>query len=441
MCYYSPYHFTPDATRSESNTGDRLKKLIIATKEFNHYNCDKHNSDIKAGAVTIVCSLIKSCAPFSKSSSPFNEEEIRTCLRMLVRLYRSSDQKRLQASFCTDASTLISLLLELIEINFRLGSRGDAKSLVLAQDIMAKLISVARVKLTWVKDYTTMVSSLIDTINGATGKFVMHQSMQLIATLSEHDDNKRLLLTFDRFLESIAIRTTHMYESVREESSRIIMNLASNTKNQLFLIQQEKQYWIETVLKLAGGPRTSNAYAYSIQTLGYLASVPENKIIMVHHRNGVVVDTLLRVAVSSYESNTQSINAIRVLSRLTCRATASTIGNFPELLSWLSSLACRHDKLAVASAMVVKKIGTYVRSGDECHTNLLQALVTMSFSRSTEVLKWVVKAYREQTSYETNRLRMIGHKGLLASLSLLTKDNNEFVKMHAEEVLGLLASK
>ena len=91
--------------------------------------------------------------------------------------------------------------------------------------------------------------------------------------------------------------------------------------------------------------------------------------------------------------------------------------------------------------MTVKKIATHVRSGDPCHEYLLQALVTISYSRSTEVLKWTVKALTEQAFFPPSRLYMIAHKGLLASLIMLANDKNEFVKRHAQEVMAALAGE
>lgn len=94
------------------NDGDRLKKLAAAAKAFNHGDANKHDSDIKAGAVALVCNILRSCSPFFIARS----KEIRHCLNILLSLYRCSEE-RLRASFCTDGSTLVLMLLELIEIN------------------------------------------------------------------------------------------------------------------------------------------------------------------------------------------------------------------------------------------------------------------------------------------------------------------------------------
>jgi hypothetical protein len=91
--------------------------------------------------------------------------------------------------------------------------------------------------------------------------------------------------------------------------------------------------------------------------------------------------------------------------------------------------------------MAVKKIATHVRSKDGCHQDLLQTLVTMSYGKVTEVLKWTVKAFYEQASFRRNRVKMIAHKGLFTALSVLSNDKNDFVRENAEEVLNALAGK
>lgn len=421
-----------DVTRAKNNN-DRLKLLIAAAKEFNHNDPRKHDSDIKAGAIAFLCSILRSCSPYFIARS----KEIQNCLTIILCLYRCSEE-RLCASFCTDGSTLTLDLLELIEINYRLGKRGDAKSLVLAQNVIYKLCQ-ARVPLSMVRGQEELLSSLVGNINGVTGRFVMHLSMKMIASLSEHEHNKLVMFAFPGLMESIAVGSSHMCEAVREESARIVMNLALEARNKAHLIQGNNQYWLDAVLALSRG--SSVAKSYSLQTLGCLATSPENKVIMVQHKNCVVLDTLLQVATSRIVPSQDCINATRIICNLICQATASEIGRHPGLLVTLSSLACREDKLAVVAAMAVKKIATYVRYKDSCHQELLQTLVTMSYGKVTEVLKWTVKAFYEQASFPRNRVKMIAHKGLLTALSVLSNDKNDFVRENAEEVLNALAGK
>jgi len=141
---------------------------------------------------------------------------------------------------------------------------------------------------------------------------------------------------------------------------------------------------------------------------------------MIQYKDGIVIDTLLRAASSSRASPFARIHATRTIGSLTCQATASQIGSHPNLLITLSSLACRHDQVAIMAAMAVKKIATHVRSSDSSHKLLLQALVTMSYSRATEVLKWTVRAYFEQSCFPHDRLSMIAHRGTIILKHKLT---------------------
>ena len=426
----SRIHYHVDVTRAK-NSNDRLKILISAVKEFNHNDPRKHDSDIKAGAIAFLCSILRSCLPYFIARS----KEIQSCLTIILCLYRCSDE-RLCASLCTDGTRLVLDLLELIEINYRLGKRGDAKSLVLAQNVMYKLCQV-RVPLTMVRGQDDLLSSLVGNINGVTGRFVMHLSMKMIASLSEHEQNKRVMLTFPGLMESIVVGSSHMCEAVRDESARILMNLALEARNKPHLVQSNNQFWLDSILSLLRGSSISKSYC--LQTLGSVATSPENKIVMVQHKNCVVLDTLLQVATSRIVPSQDCIVATRIIGNLTCQGTASEIGRHRGLLVTLSSLACREDKLAVVAAMAVKKIATHVRSNDSCHPDLLQTLVTMSYGKVTEVLKWTVKAFFEQAAFPRDRVRMIAHKGLLTALSVLSNDKNDFVRENAEEVLNALA--
>ena len=376
-------------------------------------------------------------------------KEIQQLCRILLQLYRCSDE-RVRASFCLDGSTLIITLLEVIEINYRLGKKGDTKCLVLAQNVVDKLINLARAPLALVKSHNSLLSTLISYINGATGKIAMYHSMKCIASLSEHTQNKQALLTFPNLMESVELGARHMYEAVRQESARIMFNLAMETKNKARLAKRNKQCWMDVVLALTTEKESSiESKAYAINTLGHLATETENKIIMVQHKNGFIVNVLLQIArhIDLESSSIEtlgfqvSVNAAKIIGNLTCRATASRVGNHPGLLATLSSLACRNDKLAVMAAMTVKKLATHIRSQDPCHPHLLRALVTMTYGKATEVLKWTVKAYAEQASFPHDRVEMIAHKGLLPALTMLTDDNNNTVRGYAHDVLGVLAGK
>ena len=415
------------------NDSDRLRKLVTAAKLFDHTDSKSHDRDVKDGAVAIVSSILRSCSPFFIA----RQKEIQLCLMILLRLYRCSEE-RLCASFCTDGTTLILDLLELVEINYRLGKKGDTKSLVLAQHVI-DVLSQARAPLTMVKRQEELLSSLIGNIHGATGRFGMHLSLKIIASLSEHSQNKESMFKAG-LLESVLVGSIHMYKPVREESARIIMNLSLENKNKTDLVQGHNQSWLDVSLALARVSCVSTK-AYAIQALGCVATIPENKVIMAHHKNGSVLDALLQSASSRLIPSQVCINATRVIGKLICDATASQIGRHPGLLVTLSSLACRDDKLAVAAAMAVKKVATHVRSGDLSHQNLLQALITISYSRSTEVLKWNVKAYCEQASFPRDRVQMIAHKGLLTSLTVLSTNVNEFVMKHALDALSALAGE
>lgn len=129
-------------------------------------------------------------------------------------------------SFCLEGSTLIINLLELIEIHYRLGKKGDTKCLAMAQNLVDKLTTLSCVPLALIKRSDELMSSLVGNINGATGRIVMYQSFTLLAMLSEHTQNKQVLLTYPGLIKSVEVGSRHLSQAVREESARIMCNLA-----------------------------------------------------------------------------------------------------------------------------------------------------------------------------------------------------------------------
>ena len=253
------------------------------------------------------------------------------------------------------------ICLRSYEINYRLGKKGDVPTLVLAQRIIDTLSSI-RVPLSMVNEQEQLLSSLIGNITGCTGHLVMNMSMKILAAISEHSKNKQAMFIFPKLMNAVALGATYMFESVREESARIIMNLSVEPKNKNELVCS----CLGLILSLTRGGQFSRVYA--IQALGHMSSqVPMNKVILVNYGNGVVVTVLLQVALSRTDADLRVLST-RILGNLTCQATAVQICHHPGLLVTLSSLAClegeRLDKVASNSALIVKKIATYVRSSD-----------------------------------------------------------------------------
>ena len=98
--------------------------------------------------------------------------------------------------------------------------------MTIAQNLVDKLISLSCVPLVLIKRHKELMSSLVLNVNGATGRIVMFQSMKCVAMLSEHKQNKQVLLTYPGLIKSVEVGSRHMYEAVREESARIMCNLA-----------------------------------------------------------------------------------------------------------------------------------------------------------------------------------------------------------------------
>ncbi|KAL3804711.1 hypothetical protein HJC23_008526 [Cyclotella cryptica] len=427
-----------DITRAK-NDSERLKRLNAAAQAFNHHDKAKHDHDVKAGAISILCNLLRSCAPFFIVKS----KEVNGLCKILLQLYRCNED-RAKVSFCLDGSTLIIYLLEVIEINYRLGKKGNTKCMTMAQNLVDKLISLACVPLVLIKRHEELMSSLVSNINGATGRIVMFQSMKCVAMMSEHTQNKQVLLTFPGLMKSIEVGSRHMYEAVREESARIMCNLAWDARNKAQLAHRSKLEWAEMVFLTLVEPNASvAAKQYAMKTLSYMASEVNHKVMIINYDNGRIVKELIRLIsdMSSFDKEV-TITATDLVGRLICRATASQlVRNNPGFLVILASLGCGRNDVAVSAARVLKKLSTFIRHSDVgCHSDLLQALVTMSYGSLTEVLKWTVKAFAEQAASPRDRLSMIAHRGLLPALTLLAEDENDSVRGYALLVLNALAA-
>lgn len=431
-----------DVTRAKDDS-QRLEKLELAVGAFDHHETNKHDDDIRKGAVHIVSSILRSLTPFFVAKA----DQVKSCCILLLQLYRCSVE-RARASFCTDGCALITILLEVVEIHYRLGKLGDTECLLLSKEVIEKLLDVAKVPLSMVKNEGDFISSLVSNVMGASGKYVMQLSLKIIASLSDHIENKQVLLT-PGLLKAVEVGSRHLDPLVREEAAKIVMNLAWEAKNKSKLLHSS----METLLSLLVEDGGSTAMqAYVLQALGHLAVVTDNKVQLVNHKNGMFISTLVHIASSAgqYQANDISINSVKIIGYLICRATACKIGSIPGLFATMSSLACRSDGLASVAAKAIHKLAAFIHYHPKLknekevdhaslHTFLLQAMVTISYSKSTDVLRYAVKSYAEQVPFRRDRIQMIAHRGLLSALSVLTHNGDSNVKECAKEVLIALA--
>ena len=134
---------------------------------------------------------------------------------------------------------------------------------------------------------------------------------------------------------------------------------------------------------------------YAMKTLTYIASEVNNKMLVVDFEDGLILREAARLISDGSNFNTQvKISATELIGSLICRSTASKIACcHPRFLVTLASIGCGKENAAVSSARVVKKLSTFIHSDDNCHEDLLQALVTLSYGLQTKVLKLIMTAY------------------------------------------------
>lgn len=98
-----------DVTRSKD--AERMQKLKLAAKAFDHSNQSHHDSDVKQGAVAIVCGLLCS-RPFLLNRT----REVQYLCSILLHLFLRCSEEQSRVSFCTEGTQIITSLLELIEV-------------------------------------------------------------------------------------------------------------------------------------------------------------------------------------------------------------------------------------------------------------------------------------------------------------------------------------
>lgn len=311
--------------------------------------------------------------------------------------------------------------------------------------------------------------------------------LRSLANLSHHKENKRRIMMFPGVPE-VLCKSALRSEKEREFCSILIMNLAADAQNQVFLCKCLNGAVITTLVKLSentndvhvnlnvniarsGGASLSTPKSYSqsygrggsishstvglnnntnnneeeeesssvasynsssaiatatatlehvAMALQTLAFSKENRIRLVNHEKGLVVDALLN-CVRNRSNVSVRRRAAGALMNLACHETAVQLSGHLSMLSTLAMAATNDPSLdsevMSRAASALSKISDCItRDMAPSHSNLLSALVKASSGRNVDI---VTAIFRYMARDEGNREVMAKHGGLVEALGTI----------------------
>lgn len=317
-------------------------------------------------------------------------------------------------AFHINGPTMIPLLLRLLD-------RCEQSKMQYADDIILSIskvfhyisrISDLRVSMTRQQGMLDCMSRVACTPLNVACRNVR---VRTIVNLANCHDNKVLLFAHKGLLNSLLkIAQLDLCDDTREYAAMALMDLASATPNQAPLASNGEV--LRTLTRMVVAEENTAIRECAITTLQNLAFPKSNRKWLVEFQNGVVLDALLSVLLN-YKSIKGRRRAGGALTNLAYNATAESMGQHPDLLSTLATVAAKDESKDVQSraCLALTKIATCIDSKSNCYRGVLTALVVASKSTATD--NSISAVLRCKARESENRESLARHPGLLEALA------------------------
>jgi hypothetical protein len=245
---------------------------------------------------------------------------------------------------------------------------------------------------------------------------VRYYRMRTLANLANVDENKVLLLEHQggALLESI-LRVSHWDadDSCRQYAASSLMDLASIPVNQVAMASNDKV--LGTLVKMALVEKQALTREFVITALQNLAFCKKNRPLLVHFKDGVLLEALKQALLNDLDAKARR-RAAGALTNLVCDETAESMGNHKGLLDALAIVATKDDNWDVQTraSLALTKIANCITVHMDCHNSLLDALVVASLSKANNSVSAVL---RVKARNPENREVMARHPGIVDTLT------------------------
>ena len=231
------------------------------------------------------------------------------------------------------------------------------------------------------------------------------RSVQLrsLANLSHDKENKVSMMKYPTLISAL-IRSATRSEKEKEYVGIILMNLSAERLNQVDIVSGYNGELVNTLVKLTRA-NSSETVDYATMAIENLAFLKVNRIRLITHRDGNVLDALLDLIQdrTNVRSRTERVQrrATGALMNLACTETAQMMASHKSLLSVLSITASSDASSEVTSrsSSALLKIANEIIISMPQFSTLFSALVTASTSPHVDVITVIIRQKSVSTIY------------------------------------------
>lgn len=244
-----------------------------------------------------------------------------------------------------------------------------------------------------------------------------------VVNLACAEENKSKLLYHPGLLDAVmCIAEEDFIDEAREHASIVIMNLALEESNKVYMANQDAL--LHAAIKLLND-NVTNTRRYASAIILSLACAPDNTLRIATFCEGKILSALAMTLLDEQIEEIR-INVAETLFNLArCSTTSDTIemmGEHMDVLPALSTsvLSDYSADVRAYSARTLEWLAADIHYDSKCHEELLTALTEASMWTKTTC---IAEAFKSQAAIMENRKVMVEHRGVLDTLATLASLN------------------
>jgi hypothetical protein len=269
--------------------------------------------------------------------------------------------------------------------------------------------------------------------------------VRIITNLANHSEANTVAICEQSGMVEALLRTAHQdaNPATRQHAAAALQELSSAPANQRTLTGSETV--LGTIVKLILVEKSSATRLSAVTCLQNLAYTKENRPVLVHFRNGVVLEALKRALAQTFSGGCDNGDtkvrrrAAGALTNLACNETSQAMAMHKGLLDTLAIIITKDESLDVQAraCQALSKIASSITFEMECHAPLLDALVVASLSKASNGC--VSAVLRVKARLVESRPTLAQHPGIIDTLcdycvsdgsTIPDKDNSIRVILH-----------
>jgi len=381
----------------------RIAAISNACAEFDHWDTDKHNAELQLGGANMLCLVL---------SMTEEEDEIRMICAALEMVYRASTEV-VRKSFQDVGPAVIPLLLKLLQRCEDANMKHAEVSILNISKVLLYFSRVAELR-----DPLARHPELLCALTRVGTSILNPDSrvlrMRVIANLSNSEENKILMMEHSGLLPAVLkIAALDLSEGAREYASACLMDIASSPNTQVALAKNEKL--LSTLVKLAVTDDKDETREYAITAMQNLAFSKENRSILVHYSNGVVLEALKKI-VSMDTNDKARRRAAGALTNLACDETANIMASHNGLINAIARVTTHDSNYDVQkrACLALTKIASSCTPENTSFEEIMTVLITAATSPNSTGIPAV---FRVQARDASRRIAMARLPGVLETLA------------------------